>query len=149
MALFLVHPAVDLTLELYVSEQLEEAMAVQWERIRDREVRRGFVQRLEKRLEDVLKDSLDWDLKAPTPSQLAYATVLSAKLGVALPVEARKYRMHMTLFLDEHSKALRATEVDLERGRDVVHREALDEGSRKQPSNDSQAPDVRPESKDR
>jgi len=40
MPLYVVHPGVDLTLELYVSDQLEAAVAVQWERVRDKEVRK-------------------------------------------------------------------------------------------------------------
>ena len=108
MALFLVHPAVDLTLELYVPERLEEALAVQWERIRDRDVRKTFVRRLEAQLEGLLKDSLDWDLKEPTASQLAYAMVIATKLGIAVPSEVRKYRFHMALFLEAHTKGLKA-----------------------------------------
>ena len=112
MALFLVHPAVDLTLELYVPQRLEEALAVQWERIRDRDVRKTFVRRLEGQLEGLLKESLDWDLKEPTASQLAYATVIAAKLGISVPSEARKFRFHMALFLDTHSKVLKGQDQD-------------------------------------
>ena len=42
MALYLVNPAVDMELELYVSDRLEEALTIQFERIKDRRVRNTF-----------------------------------------------------------------------------------------------------------
>ncbi|ODU31311.1 MAG: hypothetical protein ABS97_20245 [Lysobacteraceae bacterium SCN 69-320] len=86
MPLLLVHPAVDLTLELYVSPALEEANT--------------YVKALEYRLQDLLRDCLDWDLKPPTDAQVAYATVLAARHGVSVPSEALNYRFHMAMFLE-------------------------------------------------
>ena len=100
MPLLLVHPAVDLTLELYVSPALEEAIALQWERVRKRTVRDTYVKALEYRLQDLLRDCLDWDLKPPTDAQVAYATVLAARHGVSVPSEALNYRFHMAMFLE-------------------------------------------------
>lgn len=100
MPLLLVHPAVDLTLELYVSPALEEAIALQWERVRKRTVRDTYVKALEYRLQDLLRDCLDWDLKPPTDAQVAYATVLGARHGVPVPSEALSYRFHMAMFLE-------------------------------------------------
>lgn len=100
MPLLLVHPAVDLTLELYVSPALEEAIALQWERVRKRTVRDTYVKALEHRLQDLLRDCLDWDLKPPTDAQVAYATVLGARHGVPVPSEALSYRFHMAMFLE-------------------------------------------------
>lgn len=100
MPLLLVHPAVDLTLELYVSPALEEAIALQWERVRKRTVRDTYVKALEYRLQDLLRECLDWDLKPPTEAQVAYATVLAARHGVSVPSEALSYRFHMAMFLE-------------------------------------------------
>lgn len=100
MPLLLVHPGVDLTLELYVSPELEEAVALQWERVRKRTVRDTYVKALEYRLETLLRDCLDWDLKAPTEAQISYATLLAARHGVTIPAEAKKYRFHMAMFLE-------------------------------------------------
>lgn len=100
MPLLLVHPAVDLTLELYVSPAMEEAIALQWERVRKRTVRDTYVKALEYRLQDLLRDCLDWDLKPPTEAQVAYATVLAARHGVSVPSEALNYRFHMAMFLE-------------------------------------------------
>jgi len=47
MPLYLVNPAVEMTLELWVSQRLEEALTIQYERIKDRRVRDTFVKRLE------------------------------------------------------------------------------------------------------
>lgn len=100
MPLYLVNPAVEMPLELHVSGQLEEALTVQYERIKDRRVRDTFISRLEKQLESLLRDVIDWDLKEPTAAQLAYATLVAKKAGIPLPAEARKYRFHTAMFLE-------------------------------------------------
>ena len=99
MALYLVNPSVEMSLELYVSTRLEEALTIQYERIRDRRVRDTFVRKLEQRLESLLADSVDWDLKAPTEAQLNYAKLVSKQLGIPLPIEAQKYRFHTAISL--------------------------------------------------
>ena len=63
MALYLVNPAVDMSLELYVSDRLEEALTIQYERIKDRNVRDTFVRKLEKQLDRLLAESIDWDIR--------------------------------------------------------------------------------------
>lgn len=103
MALYLVNPAVEMTLELYVSPRLEEALTIQYERIRDRRVRDTFVKRLEGQVETLLKDTIDWDLKEPTEAQVSYATLVAKQLGITLPSEARKYRFHAAMFLETYA----------------------------------------------
>ena len=103
MALYLVNPAVEMTLELYVSPRLEEALTIQYERIRDRRVRDTFVKRLEGQVETLLKDTIDWDLKEPTDAQVSYATLVAKQLGITLPSEARKYRFHAAMFLETYA----------------------------------------------
>lgn len=107
MTIYVVHTGVDLSLELFVSPQLERAIAQQWERVRDRQVRDTYRKALEKRLEDLLRECLDWDLKPPTASQLSYATVIATKLGIALPQEAKESRFHMAMFLESHAPKTR------------------------------------------
>ena len=104
MALYLVNPSVEMSLELYVSTRLEEALTIQYERIRDRRVRDTFVRKLEQRLESLLADSVDWDLKAPTEAQLNYAKLVSKQLGIPLPIEAQKYRFHTAIFLETYAE---------------------------------------------
>lgn len=107
MALYLVNPAVDMQLELYVSDRLEEALTIQYERIKDRRVRDTFVRKLEQSLERLLVESIDWDLKQPTDAQLNYAMLVATQVGIPLPSEARKYRFHAAMFLEtyaNHSK---------------------------------------------
>lgn len=108
MALYLVNPASEMSLELYVSNQLEEALTIQYERIKDRRVRDTFVKKLEKRLESLLVESMDWDLKEPTEAQLNYATLIAKQVGIPLPSEARKYRFHTAMFLETYTDQARA-----------------------------------------
>ena len=112
MALYLVNPAVELTHELYVSNHLEEALTIQYERIKDRRVRDTFVRKLEQRLENLLVDSIDWDLKEPTEAQLNYATLIAKQVGIPLPTEARKYRFHTAMFLETYAAQVRASPRD-------------------------------------
>lgn len=107
MALYLVNPGVDLTLELYVAPAMEEAVCIQWERAKDKAIRQTFVRKLEKQLERLITECMDWDLKEPTPAQASYATLISRKLGVSIPSEAMKYRFHMALYIDTYSDQYR------------------------------------------
>ena len=107
MALYLVNPGVEMTLELFVSDRIESAVAIQFERITDRSVRDIFVRKLEQRLDALLSDCLDWDLKEPTEAQRSYATVIAKQLGIALPSEAKMYRFHMAMFLEAHAQMAR------------------------------------------
>jgi hypothetical protein len=113
MVLYLVNPAVEMPLELYVPHQLEEALSIQYERIKDGRVRDTFVKRLEERLEALLSDSIDWDIKAPTAAQLSYAMLVSQQVGVPLPSEAKRFRFHTAMFLEtyaNHAKSPGITE---------------------------------------
>lgn len=108
MALYLVNPAVDMSLELYVSDRLEEALTIQFERIKDRRVRDTFIRKLERSLESLLVESIDWDLKQPTEAQLNYAILIAKQLEIPLPSEARKYRFHAAMFLETYANQARA-----------------------------------------
>lgn len=108
MPLYLVNPAVDMTLELYVSEQLEEALTIQYERIKDGAVRSTFVKHLERRLQSLLADSVDWDLKKPTEAQLSYARLIAKQLGLELPSEVKRSRFHAAMFLETHAERMRS-----------------------------------------
>ncbi len=103
MALYLVNPSVEMTLELFISNRLEEALSVQYERLKDRRTRDTFVRKLEQRLESLLVDSIDWDLQEPTQAQLNYAELVAKQLGIALPSEAKKYRFHTAMFLETYA----------------------------------------------
>ena len=107
MALYLVNPGVDLTLELYIAPAMEEAICIQWERVNDKAIRQTFVRKLEKQLERLVVECMDWDLKEPTPAQAAYAALISRKLDVSIPSEAMKYRFHMALFIDTYNEQYR------------------------------------------
>jgi hypothetical protein len=97
-----------MTLELYVSPALEQAIALQWERIHKRTVRDTYVKALEDRLESLLRDCLDWDLKPPTEAQVSYARVLAVRHGVSVPSEALSYRFHMAMFIEAWARKTKA-----------------------------------------
>src|SRR3546814_10728408 len=80
-----------MSLELYISQQLEEAITIQYERIRDARVRDTFVKRLETRLERLLAESIDWDLKEPTEAQLKYAILVAKQTGTPLPSRSEEH----------------------------------------------------------
>jgi hypothetical protein len=107
MPLFLVDPSLGISLEIDVPEETEHALRLQWERTADADRRRSFCRRLELQLESLIPELLDWDIKAPTPAQLSFATSISRKLGVPLPVAAIRFRGEMTNFLEEHAPLMR------------------------------------------
>ena len=107
MTLYLVNPGVDLSLELYIAPAVEEAICIQWERIKDKAIRQTFVRKLEKQLQQLVVECMDWDLKEPTPAQASYAALISRKLEVSIPSEAKKYRFHMALFIDTYNEKYR------------------------------------------
>lgn len=107
MPLLLVDMQSDLLIEIPVAEPLAEALNIQWERLPDEAARNAFGARFGPRLEHALGESLDWDLRAPTPAQVTYATAISRALGVALPSEVLRYRGQMNEFLDSHNQAFK------------------------------------------
>lgn len=106
MSLYLVNPGVELTLELHISPVLENAVAAQWERIQDRSVRATFVRRIERQLERLLNESMDWDLKEPTPAQLSYAGLIARSLDIEIPADALRNRFHMAIFIDTYGRRM-------------------------------------------
>ncbi len=107
MSLYLVEPKHDIALEVPVSESDERALILQWTRLRGTEARERFAIRFGKHLTNALGEALDWDIKAPTEAQLAYALVLSQRLGVEVPHGAMSSRLEMSLFIDRASLTLR------------------------------------------
>lgn len=103
MSYFLVAPALDLAIELFLPEELERAVALQWERLHDRASRDAFTRRLSRQLEGLLPEAIDWDIKEPTPAQLSFALILSKELGIAIPADAQRYRGLMHEFIERHA----------------------------------------------
>lgn len=104
MSLYLVAPALDLSIELVVAEHVEKALALQWERLKDKADREAFCRRMSQQLDNVIPEAIDWDIKEPTPAQVSYAMVLSKQLDVPIPPEALRYRGQMHEFLEKHSQ---------------------------------------------
>lgn len=101
MALYLVDLGQDMSIELFLSESVERALALQWERIKDRTAREAFCRRMASHLESVIPDSIDWDIKEPTSAQVSFAMALSKELDVPVPPEALRFRGSMHEFLEQ------------------------------------------------
>ena len=108
MSYFLVAPGLEMSLEIYLSDQLEQALAAQWARLTDWKARDAFVRRVEKQLEILLPEVLDWDIKEPTQAQLSFALAISRQLDVAIPPDALRFRGPMHEFLATHSPRSKA-----------------------------------------
>lgn len=108
MALYLVAPALDLSIELYISTQIEQSLAIQWERLKDRSARDAFCRRMATQLETLIPDSIDWDIKEPTQAQVSYAMALSKDLDIPIPPEALRSRGFMHEFLGKNTLVLKA-----------------------------------------
>ena len=100
MSFFLIAPALDLSIEFFLSDQVERAVALQWERLKDREVRDAFTRRVARQLETLLPEAIDWDIKEPTQAQVSYAMAISKELGVPIPSDALLFRGVMHEFLE-------------------------------------------------
>lgn len=100
MSYFLVAPYLEMSIELYVAEDLERSMALQWERIKGPEAREAFARRIARQLETLLPDAIDWDIKEPTQAQISYAMAISKGLGVSIPPDALRFRGVMYEFLE-------------------------------------------------
>ena len=113
MSLYLVAPALELSLELNVPESLEQALAIQWERLENPFAKEQFCNRLERQLETLLPGLMDWDIQKPTPSQIAFAKMISAKLGIPVPSEAIAFRGHMHEFLGQNAELFKIQQAAL------------------------------------
>lgn len=107
MSFFLVAPAIDLSLEIPVTDEIALALSTQWERLPDHTAREHFCRRMEAFLEEMLPSVLDWDIKPPTPNQKAFAMVIARALDIPIPREASLYRCQMREFLKRHAEAFR------------------------------------------
>lgn len=97
-----------MSIELFLSDQLERAVALQWERIKDRDAREAFTRRIAKQLESLLPETIDWDIKEPTPAQISYAMAISKELSVRIPPDAMRFRGEMHVFIEAHLPQARA-----------------------------------------
>ena len=100
MSFYLIAPALDLSIEVFLSDQVERAVALQWERLKDRDVRDAFTKRVARQLEALLPEAIDWDIKEPTQAQLSYAMAISKELSVPIPPDALRFRGVMHEFLE-------------------------------------------------
>lgn len=103
MTFYLVAPALEMAIELPLSEEVQAAVALQLTRLQDRRQMDAFAQRVAHQLESGLPDALDWDIKKPTAAQASFAIALSKELDVVIPAGAMNYRGQMHAFIDQHA----------------------------------------------
>lgn len=97
----------DMLIEVTVSPMAEHAIGSHWKRLSDGDAREAYGARLGALLDVAIMDSVDWDLRAPSPAQVAFANVISRKLGVPVPADALRYRGAMGFFLDSNADAFK------------------------------------------
>lgn len=107
MGLYLVDPEHGIAIEVPLPGSQERALAMQWDRLKESDARERFSARFAKHLTSAISEAMDWDIKAPTGAQLAYALVLSQKLETEIPSIAMSSRLEMALFIDKASARLR------------------------------------------
>ena len=103
MAFYLISPALEMAIELNLSEEVQSAMALQWTRLQDGKQMDAFARRVTDQLESGLSDALDWDIKRPTAAQTSFAIALSKELDVAIPRDAMNYRGQMHAFINQYA----------------------------------------------
>jgi hypothetical protein len=103
MAFYLISPALEMAIELNLSEEVQSAMALQWTRLQDGKQMDAFARRVTDQLESGLSDALDWDIKRPTAAQTSFAIALSKELDVTIPRDAMNYRGQMHAFIDQYA----------------------------------------------
>jgi hypothetical protein len=108
MTLEIRHAASGLTIEADIPSELVHVLEVQWARSHASAHLDGFRTRVTLAVIEALRSNIDWDLQAPTPKQCSFASVISRKLSVPVPEEARRFRGAMNDFLSEFAPQLEA-----------------------------------------
>lgn len=108
MSLFLVAADIDLTIEIPISPDSMDAIALHLLEMRDGWAQENFRKRLAEEVGRVLPEIIDWRFKAPTKAQVALAKIICRKLDVSLPTDAVRYRGEMCRFLEVYQPRLRA-----------------------------------------
>lgn len=101
MALWLADETLTVTMRIEVDPALQEALQIQWAR-EPMTAKSPFLRKLEENLPNVLAAALDYDIRPPTPNQVAFATAVSKALGVPLPAAALRFTGELKIFLDRH-----------------------------------------------
>lgn len=107
MPVWLVDEEHSQVVEIPLKQHEREALEIQWSRIVTEKDRHDFDRRVALAGVDAIQAALDYELRRPTKSQIAFATAIGRRLGVAVPSEAFLYRGCMSEFLDRYGEFLR------------------------------------------
>lgn len=118
MSFFLVDADSEFTLELLLTKESELDLRRQIEKLQQGADSRAISRRLADELSRLIPELLDWDIKRPTKSQIAYARSICYRLGIELPPHAMESRQAMHLFIA--SRGASATQIGAADGTDVI-----------------------------
>ncbi len=99
MSFFLVDADSEFTLELSLSKESELDLRRQLEKLQEGGDSGAISRRLAAEFSRLVPELLDWDIKRPTKSQIAYARSICYRLKIELPEDAMKSRQAMHLFI--------------------------------------------------
>lgn len=103
MSFKLVNTDIDLDVQIELPVPLSDALKEHWRRRSHADLINEFTNELSKHFEKVVPEFVDWDIKPPTKSQLAYASLLCSKFGLCLTPDEVNCRGPMAQFLGYHS----------------------------------------------
>ncbi len=99
MSFFLVDADSEFTLELSLTKESELDLRRQIEKIQQGADSAAISRRLAIEFSRLVPELLDWDVKRPTKSQIAYARSICYRLRIELPKDALESRQAMHLFI--------------------------------------------------
>ncbi len=103
MGFKLINTDIGLDVDISLPSALSESLSTQWERRVNIDLQSEFSQEFSVHFAKTIPEFVDWDIKPPTKSQLAYAALLCSKFGIRLEPDEQNYRGPMAQFLGYHS----------------------------------------------
>ena len=103
MSFKLINLDIGMDVDITLPSSLSESLSTQWERRTHIGLQREFSQAFSIHFEKMIPEFVDWDIKPPTKSQLAYAALLCSKFGLSMEPDEQSFRGPMAQFLGYHS----------------------------------------------
>jgi hypothetical protein len=100
MAVYLIAHGFELNLELDLAPPLAVALQLQSERLGLKDAKDAFSRKISAELNRLLPELIDWDLKEPTPAQMAYAIELARAREETVPLPALRSRGAMQSYIE-------------------------------------------------
>ncbi|KQZ59134.1 hypothetical protein ASD53_06025 [Lysobacter sp. Root559] len=107
MPLLLIDADLDLLVEVPMTTDVQDVLALQWRRLADIRSPKSYELRLGDQLAPALAECLDWDLKPPGAAQVTFASSVTRQLGVDLPADVLRLCGAMNAYLHTHGEAFK------------------------------------------